>query len=116
MRGDLNYIIQNEKLGGLDISEFTASLEVIFAVIDTWAEMTSKGAKAIFEAEVITHKKELYARLSKMEKQREDPVDIVSFVEEAKVVAMTKIENVVHHMETLRKKLGKVEAKFNELK
>lgn len=48
MRGVVNFIIQTRKLGCLDISKFVASLEAIFAVIDTWAKMTSKGAKAIF--------------------------------------------------------------------
>lgn len=38
--------------------------------------MTGKGAKAIFEAEVICHKEELYARLSKVEKKREDHSDM----------------------------------------
>lgn len=84
----MNYIIQIGKLGGLDIGEFTASLEAIFAMINTWAEMTSKGAKAIFEAEVTTHKEELYTHFSKVEEQREDRANIVSSVEEAKVVVM----------------------------
>lgn len=66
--GDANYIIQTKKLGGLDIRKFIASLEAIFAMIDTWVEMIGKDARAIFEADVITLKEELYACLSKVEK------------------------------------------------
>lgn len=85
-------------------------------MIDTWVEMIGKDARAIFEADVITLKEELYACLSKVEKQQEDHADIVSSVEEAKVVTMAKVENVVHHMETLRKELAETGDEFNELK
>lgn len=71
--------------------------------------MTGTGAKAIFKAEVIVPKEELYDHLSKVEKQSEDHVDIVSSVEKAKIVTIAKVENVVHCMDTLRKEL--VEAK-----
>lgn len=56
MRGNVNYIIKIERLGGLNIGELTTSLEAIFTISDTWAEMTSKGTKAIFEAEMVTDK------------------------------------------------------------
>lgn len=78
--------------------------------------MTGIGAKAIFKKEVITHKEELYSHLSKVEKSGKDHMDIISSVEEAKVVAVAKVESVVHHIETLRKELAEVETKFNELK
>lgn len=116
MKGDVNYIIQTKKIGGLDIDEFITSLEAIFATIDTQVELTDKDAKAIFEAEVVAHKEKLYTCLSKVEKQKKNHVDIVSSVEEAKVVAMAKVENLVHRMETLRKELAEVEAEFNEFK
>lgn len=72
--------------------------------------------EAIFETEVITHEEELFARLSKVEKRRKDHADIVSSIEEVKVVAMANVEHVVHHMETLCKELVEAEAEFNELK
>lgn len=78
--------------------------------------MTGRGAWATFEAEVITHKEEHYAHLSKVEKQREDHAHIVSSIEEAKVVATSKVENIIHRMETLRKELAKPKVEFNELK
>lgn len=84
-------------------------------MIDTWAKMTGKGVKAIFEAEVVTHKEELYALLRKVEKQREDHVEIVSSIKEAKVIAMAKIENVVRCMETFHKELAEAEVEFNEM-
>lgn len=101
-REDVNYIIQPGKLGGLDKGEFATSLEVTFGVIDTRAEIIGKRAKAIFEAEVVIQKEELFAHLHKVEKQREDYADTISSIEETKVVATAKVENVVHRMEAPR--------------
>lgn len=111
MRGNVNYIIQTGRFGGLDMGEFETSLEAIFAVINTKVETTNMGVKGIFESEVTTHKEEILTRLHNVEYQRSDHADILSSVQEAKVIAKVKVENVVHRME-----LAKVEAEFNELK
>lgn len=85
--------------------------------------MIDKGAKAIFEAEVIAHKEELLAELSRINIRRIDHFDIMNSMQEAKIVARVRVDEVLPHMENLRrelenlrKELVKVEVEFNELK
>lgn len=54
--------------------------------------------------------------MSRVKKQKGVHADIISSVKEAQVVAVAKVEDVIHCMETLRKEMTKAEAEFNVLK
>lgn len=84
-------------------------------MIDTSTDMTNKGDKTIFEAEVINHKVVLIDEFTRLDIRKTIQVDIVNSVEEAKIVATAKVEEAILHMESLRAKLERLRKELIEV-